>query len=352
MATTFAKSIVFFSLLAIVFVTAAHAQSGTTPHADMVIDNYDYMISLFPDDFPDYKKAVAACSTIVPEAKALKIFWDQQGTAVLEAMSKYAGIQWTDSEFSIYIVKYYPDYAAFDPLTIPLEGKKDGARIEALPQGLSHYVTLFQQLAKRLLNETRLPGATTYNIANHPLMDRTSRRFDNLANLLALRTLSDFADIKAALEVFKSAQWKEREPGEDIFFDNFWGKWNLSADTTLASRIAAEPGNSRLVILTRPPEYRPKGSSIITQGPLTGSRIGIKLSKDRSGYFRILDIDTSKAAYVSGLRKGDLIRSVGGISARTAKELFSQMLDNLQAGVEIRIIRGGEPDVVILYPRD
>jgi len=167
-----------------------------------------------------------------------------------------------------------------------------------------------------------------------------------------LRTLADFADIKAALDVFKSAQWKEREPGEDVFFEYFWGKWNLSADTTLAARLAAEPGNSRLVALTRPPEYRPKGSSVITQGPLTGSRIGIKLSKDRTGFFRIIDIDTTKAAYVSGLRKGDLIRSVGGVSVKTAKELFSQMLDHMQGGVEVRIIRGSEPDAVILYPRD
>ena len=206
-------------------IVSAQTQTGTLPRVEMITDNYDYMISLFPDDYDSRRQAIRACSTIAIEAESLKVFWDELGEYVLTYMSYYAGITWVKPEFDIYIVKYFPDYACHRPMTIPLTGRKNGDRIIALPQGLSHYIALFQQLASRLLEQAFMPGGSPYYIAGHPLMQKTPRRFDVMADLLALQTLADFKDIDSVLAVFKSAHWKQRQPGQEVLFDNFWEKW-------------------------------------------------------------------------------------------------------------------------------
>ena len=129
---------------------SVRAQVGNLPDVEVVTDNFDYMISLFPDDYPDYREALRACSTVMPLADSIAAFWDEQGEAVLYYLSYFSGIDWMEPEFKIYLVKYYPDYGNHDPLTIPLAGKKEGDRIEALQGGLSPYLALFQQLSRRL----------------------------------------------------------------------------------------------------------------------------------------------------------------------------------------------------------
>jgi len=329
------------------------ARATDLPRVEMVTDDYDYMISLFPDDYPSRREALKACSTITTEAESLKVFWDEYGEHVLTYLSYYAGIDWVEPEFNIYIVKYFPDYASYRPLTIPLAGKKNGNRITAVPQGLSHYITLFQQLAKRLLEQALMPGGSQYHIANHPLMQKTPRRFDNLANLLALRTLADFKNADSVLAIFKSAAWKQREPGQRVLFDYFWGKWDLSADSTLAFMVAQEPFSSRLVALTRPPTVRRNtrsGWGNHQLQPPPGGQFGISVVRDRSGFFRVVDIDTLKLAYASGLREDDLIRNVEGTSPRNIKQLFTLLLDHVDKGVHVNIVRNDEPDAVIIYP--
>ncbi len=347
------------SVLALTFVTLTSlagltsAQIADLPNVRMVVDNYEYMISLFPDDYPDHRQAIRACSTIVDEAESLKVFWELQGNAVLYYLSYYAGIDWMEPEFDIYIVKYYPDYANHDPLTIPLIGKKSGERIIALPQGLSHYITVFQQLARRLIDQANIPGATSYYIAGHPLLEKTPRRFDVLADLLALRTMADFADIDSVLEVFRSAHWREREPGQEILFNYFWDNWHLSGDSTLAWWIANEPYGSKLVALTRRPVTRPprhSGWGNHQLQPPPGGKMGISVARDQSGFFRVVEIDTLKLGYMSGLRADDLIRNIEGISPRNIRQLFSLILEHLDTGVHINIVRDDEPDAVIVYP--
>ncbi|MEZ5360710.1 MAG: hypothetical protein R3F48_17990 [Candidatus Zixiibacteriota bacterium] len=350
------RSIVFTIVLAsLLFAlpTPGLSQSTDLPDVDMVIDNYDYMISLFPDDYPNRREAVRACSTITTEAEELKAFWEEQGDIVLYYLSYYAGINWVEPDFKIHIVKYYPDYANEDPMTIPLAGKKNGNQIIAVPGGLSHYITLFQQLSKRLLEQTQYPGATQYFISGHPLMRKSPRRFDNLANLLALRTLSDFTNVDSVMTVFKSAHWKKREPGQEVLFDYFWDNWNLSADSTLAAYIASEPYGSRLVALTRPPVQRPQQAvnwgDHQLQAPPAG-RLGFSVAKDRSGFYKVVDVDTFKLAFASGLRSDDLIRNVDGTGPRNIKQLYESILEKLDQGAHINIVRNGEPDAVIIYP--
>jgi len=331
----------------------AQSQTGAIPRVNMVIDNYDYMISLFPDNYASRRETIKACSTIAPEAESLKVFWDELGEYVLSYMSHYAGIDWVEPQFDIYIVKYYPDYACCRPMTIPLAGKKNGDRIIAVGHGLSQYITLFQQLAKRLLEQAFMPGGSPYYIANHPLMRKTPRRFDVMADLLALQTLADFKNIDSVMAVFKSAEWRRREPGQPILLDYFWGKWVLSGDSTLASLIAAEPYGSKLVALTRPPVVRTTAN--VHWGnhqlqPPTGGKLGLSVARDRSGFFRVVRIDTLRLAYLSGLRKDDLIRNINGVAPRTIKELFTLMLDNLKEGAHVNIVRNDEPSAVIVYP--
>jgi len=332
---------------------ATPVRATDLPRVEMVIDNYDYMISLFPDDYSSRREAIKACSTVAVEAESLKVFWDNYGEFVLTYLSYYAGISWVEPEFDIYIVKYFPDYAIHRPLTIPLAGKKNGSRITAVPQGLSPYITLFQQLAKRLLEQAFMPGGSPYYIANHPLLQKTPRRFDNLANLLALRTLADFKNIDSVLTVFRSAHWKQREPGQQVLFDYFWDKWELSGDSTLAFMIAAEPFSSRLVALTRPPAVRKatgSGWGNHQLQPPPGGTFGISVARDRSGFFRVVDIDTLKLAYLSGLRTNDLIRNIEGTSPRNIKQLFTLLIDQVDKGVHVNIVRNDQPDAVIIYP--
>jgi len=338
----------------IVIALGISAAAADLPKVNMIIDNYDYMLSLFPDDFDNWNRAAKDYSTINTDASALKNFWEQQRDSVLSLMSLYAGINWMEKSFDIYIVKYYPDYACDNPMTIPLTGKRTGDRILSLPQGISPYITLFQQLAKRLLSQVNYQGAAAYYIAGHPLLEKTPRRFDNLANLLALRTMSDFFAIDSVLDVFQSAAWKERALGQQVFFGYFWNKWRLSPDTTLAYLIASEPYNSKLVMLTRPPAQPRPGREIWNsyqgQVPAEG-KIGIFVVRDASGLYRITDIDTLRLGYLSGLRKGDLIRSVDGTVPANLKKLFSLILEHLPDGAHINIIRKSQPDAVILYPQ-
>jgi hypothetical protein len=347
------KVLLLLATCIIFLTTLMSAQIADLPDVEMVVDNYDYMISLFPDDFSSRRLAVRACSTIVEPADSLKIFWELQGNAVLYYLSYYAGIDWIEPEFKIYLVKYYPDYAGHNPMTIPLTGKKDGDRIIALPQGLSHYITLFQQLAKRLLDQTQFPGATHYYIAGHPLMEKTPRRFDNLANLLALRTLADFTSIDTLLSIFRSTHWKEREIGQELLFNYFWDQWQLSEDSTLAWWLANEPYGSRLVAMTRRPVTRqPRhsgwGNHQIQSPP--GGKIGISVARDQSGFYRVVQIDTLKLAYQSGLREDDLIRNIEGKAPRNIKQLFTLILEYLETGAHINIVRDEEAEAVIIYP--
>lgn len=338
-------------LLTAFFVTVGYAQEGI-PQVEMVGDNYEYILSLFPDDYPDRQAARASCTTIADETDSLGAFWTVKGKAVLAALSSYAGVAWIDTDFKIYLVKYYPDFTCLDPMTIPLEGKKNGPEIVAVPGGLSPYFTLFQLLSRRLLNHVGRPGATSYAISGHPLMEKTDRRFDNMVNFLALRTMSDFFPPDSVLALFQSAHWKMREPGQDVLFGSLWDKWRISADTTLAYRISKEPVESKLVQKTRVPDTKPKYKPLPGGAPPSGGKFGVLVSRDRSGLYKITDIDTTKAAYRSGLRKNDLIRTVGGSSARSVKDLYALLIEKSQAGVEVRFSRGGDIDAVILYARD
>lgn len=329
------------------------AQDDSLPRVRMVIDDYDYMISLFPDDYPVRDSALAACASIAGQAETLKVFWDRQGPAVLSRLSIYAGIEWLEPQFDIYIVKYFPDYACPNPLTIPLTGKKNGDRITAVPQGLSHLLALFQQLSRRLLNQAFIPGTGSGYLANHPLMQKTPRRFDALADLLALTTLADFADLDSVMTVYKSDEWKRRAPGRDVVINHFWRRWPLSVDSTLAGRISAEPDRSDLVALTRPPDQmRPRrvGLSRIIGHPPAESRLGFSVTEDRPGLYRITEIDTLKAAYAAGLRRGDLIRTVDGQTARDIKGMYTLILDRLNEGVHISYMRGDRSAAAVLYP--
>ena len=64
----------------------------------------------------------------------------------------------------------------------------------------------------------------------------------------------------------------------------------------------------------------------------------------------MVDIDTLKLGYISGLREDDLIRNIEGTAPRNIKQLFSLMLEYLDQGAHVNIIRNDEPDAVIIYP--
>ena len=164
---------------------------------------------------------------------------------------------------------------------------------------------------------------------------------------------ADFTDIDSVLAVFRSAHWRDREPGQQVLFQNFWGQWELSGDSTLAFMIASEPFSSRLVALTRMPVVRKpqqSGWGNHQLQPPPGGRFGLSVARDRSGFFRVVDIDTLKLSYISGLRNDDLIRNIEGTSPRNIKQLFALLLKHYNQGIHVNIVRNDEPDAVIIYP--
>jgi hypothetical protein len=64
----------------------------------------------------------------------------------------------------------------------------------------------------------------------------------------------------------------------------------------------------------------------------------------------VVDIDTLKLGYISGLRQDDLIRNIEGTVPRNIRQLFTLMLEHIDEGAHVNIIRNDEPDAVIVYP--
>jgi hypothetical protein len=286
----------------------------------------------------------------------LAAFWQEYGTAILDTLTEYSGIPWFETDFSIYLVRFFPTVGTCWPLVIPLGGMRRGPLIEAAPQGANMKLDLIYQLSRRNLAQADWPeDSRRLWIADHPLMRPGTFRRDNLAWLVALVTAQKILGIDSTYNAFHSAFWTQRTPAREVLDEYLLGEWILTPDRPLAKWVADEPSSSRLVVLSRPPRTpRPdtlaRRQEYIEGLPLRG-RLGFSVRRNDAGQLVVDKIDIYRLAYASGLREGDVIRRVDGSHPRNHRDLVEKILATLnKGGTTLQIIREGKSQTVVLEP--
>lgn len=319
----------------------------------------DRSVSLQAGLYPKYYETRSAARDmrwVAQNDSLLVAFWSEKGDTILHILTELSGIEWYETEFDIYLVRYFPTIGSADPLIIPIGGLKTGPLIEAATSGNRLTLNLIFQLSKRMLAQTVQPEDSIYlRIAEHPLMQPGPYRCDNLAMLLAIATCQNIIGLDSTYDAYHSAFWVEHTAGRQVFEQYFLNKWILTPDHTLADRIAEEPYGSRLVSITRPPRMpkRPVGSKniVFIEGlPLKG-QLGFSVRIDEANYPTVDTIDVYRLAYACGLRVGDRIRSVDGYRVKTHRQLVERILDNLEdGGAVLQVLRDDQIETVLIQP--
>ncbi|MFQ6007392.1 MAG: PDZ domain-containing protein [Candidatus Zixiibacteriota bacterium] len=283
-------------------------------------------------------------------------FWSEKGDTILHILTELSGIEWHESAFDIYLVRYYPSLGSGDPVIIPLGGMKTNSLIEAAPADNRLILNLVFQLAKRMLAQTVQPQDSVYlRLADHPLMRPGPYRRDNLAMLLAMATCNNIIGLDSTNDAYNSAFWVAHFPGHRILDEHFLSKWFLTPYHTLAEWIAQEPHWSHLVALTSPPRVRQKPAkqkqrSLIEGLPIKG-QLGFSVKFDEANYLVVDTIDVYRLAYACGLRAGDRIRTVDGYRVKNHRELVARIIDKLnQGGATLQILRNDRIESIVIRP--
>ena len=307
-----------------------------------------------PDLYRD--RSVARDMRWVAENDSLIVaFWQEKGDTVLHILRELSGIAWQETDFDIYLVRYYPSIGSGDPLVIPIGGITRGTLIEAAPEDNRQLFNLVYQLAHRMLAQTVQPEESVrLGIAEHPMMRPSPYRLDNLAMALALSTCQNVLGIDSTNDAYQSAFWKRHQPGRTIFEQYILNQWVLTPDQTLADWVASEPWSSRLVTVTRPPR-KPRqqaiGPRLFVEGlPLKGI-FGFSATMNDANRLTVEKIDVYRLAYACGLREGDGIRRVNDRLVRSHRELIEKVLETFdEGGATLEIVRDGQYMKVIIQP--
>jgi len=356
------KKVFLLLILAVCCIPASMAQdtyysifSYTYPIPQVSIN--DRSVSLQAGLYPKFYKTHSAARDmrwVARNDSQLVAFWSEKGDTILHILTELSGIEWYETEFDIYLVRYFPTLGSADPLIIPIGGLKSGSLIEAAPSNNCMILNLVFQLSKRMLSQTVQPENSVYlGIADHPLMRPGPYRQDNLAMLLAIATSQNIIGLDSTRDAYHSAFWVAHSPGRRIFEEYFLNKWVLTPDRPLADWVAAEPYVSRLVSITRPPRPPRKPTSdkrkaFIEGLPLKG-QLGFSVKIDETNYLVVDSIDIYRLAYACGLRVGDQIRSVDDYRVRTHRKLVEWILEGLEhGGATLQILRDGQVESVLI----
>ncbi len=308
---------------------------------------------LFPDFYAQHS-AAGDMRWVAAHDSALVVFWQSKGDTVLHILCELSGIEWTEAEFDLYLVRLYPSIGSGNPLIIPMGGILSGSLIRAIPTDHRLHLNVIYQLARRMLDQSLRPEDNVfYPMAGHPLMRPGPYRRDNLALVLALATCQNIIGYDSTMEAYRSLYWKQNFPGWEIFDRHFLNKWVVTPDHTLADLIAGEPFNSNLVTITRPPRLTSRRDAgrprvFVEDLPLKG-RLGFSVKLNASNRLQVHKIDVYRLAYACGLREGDEIRRVNGLLVRSHKDLVEKILETFEeSGATLQILREGNFESVIL----
>ncbi|HOZ07255.1 MAG TPA: PDZ domain-containing protein, partial [candidate division Zixibacteria bacterium] len=213
-------------------------------------------------------------------------------------------------------------------------------------------LNVIYQLARRLLDQAS-ESAGHSGLADHPLLRPGPYRRDILALVLAGAAAEGVLGRDSAQGAIRSAFWRNHFPGIEIYESYFaGGDWALSPQDPLVTRVLAEPPTSALMAATNPaPRPESTGKRTSVEGlPLSGE-LGMAISVADNGLLRVDALDPQRAAYASGLREGDLIRTVDGRRVKNHRELVEQILKTMtRRGATLQLVREGGAKAVVVRP--
>jgi len=289
---------------------------------------------------------------------SLVAFWAQQGDTVLHILTELSGIEWSENDFDIYLVRYFPTIGSSNPTIVPLGGVSHGSLLKAVPRDNRLIFDLILQLSGRMLDQAMIPAREVYYpAAGHPLMEPTPYRRDNLALTLALATAQNVLGYDSAMVALESSFIKQNMIGYDVFEQYFLNKWIISPDRPLISLIMAEPYGSSLVRGTRTPRFKKSDEyagprMFVEDLPIKG-QLGFAVELNSSNQLYVSKIDPYRVGYLSGLAEGDVIRRVNGHIVRNQKAMIEAILETYYTGgATVQIMRDGRLETVILKASD
>lgn len=309
--------------------------------------------SLYPALYTT-SSAVDDISWVTRSDSSLVQFVRQSGDSIFTALSALSGIAWRDSSIQIRLLRYFPSLGTADPMLLPIGGIRIGALSEAIPAGPVQKLQLIYLLSHRMLLEGLQSKAPTFPLlSNHPLMQPTPLRRDNLAFLLALAVSNRLLGRDTTYQAYQSPFWKRHLPGREIFDQYLYHVWNLSPERPLTRWLAEEVADSRLVEVTDLATDQSAGSAVSRRPAIEGvssvGRLGFSV-RVGSGSQMIVDrIDSSRTAYRCGLRTGDVLRTVDGKKPRNQKELIELLLDQIESGgAMLAVTRNGKSETLFV----
>lgn len=357
------RSRLTFPIILVLLTTAALAQN--TFYTIFSFDSYvpqvsinDRSVSLQASLYPKIYRERPAASDIrwvTEHDSALVSFWETKGDSALHILTELSGIEWYESEFDLYLVRYYPSIGSSDPLILPIGGIERGPLVEAAADGNRLTLNLIYQLSRRILSQVeKLKDPPYIALADHPLMRPSPYRRDIMAMLLAVATCQNLIGMDSTEGAYRSEFWKRQMPGRTIFESYLLNKWILTPDHTLADWILSEPRRSQLVTVTRPPRKQAPtvraAVSFVEGLPMKGE-LGFSVRIDQSNRLFVEKIDVYRLAYASGLREADRIRKVNGSSVRSHRDMILKILETLEnGGSTLQIVRDNNYLEVVIRP--
>ena len=155
---------------------------------------------------------------------------------------------------------------------------------------------------------------------------------------------------------YQSPFWKRHLPGQEIFAQYLYRQWTLSNGRPLTRWLAEEVADSKLVEMTDVAIDQTSPTGVTNRRPAiegvsSTGRLGFSVRIGAGGLMTVDKIDSSRIAYRSGLRSGDLFRTVDGKKAKNQKELIELILNQLDAGGSmLGVTRGGKSESIFLRP--
>jgi len=309
--------------------------------------------------YPEYYKTASAVSDlrwVRQNDSNLVAFWEEQGNSVLATLSELSGLDWVESSFDMILVRYYPSVGNADPLVIPTGGMRRGVLTEACPHGNRQKLNIIYQLAHRMLGQADKSGDPFYrSMAGHPLMQPGAFRRDNLAMLLALVTAQKVIGLDSTYDAYRSAFWKQRHPGREIFEQYMLSEWVLSSEHPLSRWVVEEPYTSNLVQSTRPRRRQVAATDtrqrVYIEGLPVKGQLGFSVKTNQANRLVVDKIDPARLAFACGLREGDVIRKVEAARPRNHKVLIERILAGLdEGGATLEIVRDEITQTVLIQP--
>lgn len=319
----------------------------------------DRAVALQAELYPELYRGRSAAEDmawVTNNERELATFWGLNGDSVLTHLARLSGLEWRETGFDLYLLRYFPTTGAPEPLLLPLGGVRQGALIEAVPSGTVTTFTLIYHLAERMLLQALRPDATGYfYVANHPLMEPTPYRRDQLTMLLTLATSTALLGADSTEVAYRSAFWRRHFVGRPIFEQWFQSAWALTPENPLTRRLSNEPAGSDLVAATALPENpvaadkKPRRQFI--EGLPVKGEFGFATRLNNANRLVVDKIDDGRLAYACGLRPGDVINSVDGERVTTQRELIEAILKKFETmGAVLQVTRGSGKETLFFRP--